>query len=280
MHLYLPKDKFPEAVIPYPFENRSQGYQRIPLVDHTTGSVHQGVGICELQPGGSIDYCLHTNEEGIYIIEGEVQLLRDRDVFRLSIDDYALVPYGIPHAYRNRGDKVARWFEISAPQPKPPGGWQDTYFFDMDWPDEIIAIDSADRRVRYIGHFDEKTAQSDSRGVSIGTREQKIYKFMGLPFGTNNFLLMRGVLGPGGIIGPHDHPIEEWYYAISGELEFTMEDKVYHLKPGDVTWTGVGAMHYWHNAGTEPFHWIETHVPEMPTLNGSRLYPYWEQFRK
>jgi uncharacterized cupin superfamily protein len=67
--------------------------------------VHQAVGICELQPGGSVDNCLHTNEEGIYIIEGELELMRDGRGLRLAADDYALVPFGIAHAYRNRGEK-------------------------------------------------------------------------------------------------------------------------------------------------------------------------------
>src|SRR3990170_4655351 len=111
MHLYIPREKLPKAVVPYPFEKRSKGYQRVPLVDHTTGSVHQAVGICELQPGGSVEYCLHTNEVGIYLIEGELELFPGRLAFRLWADDYALVPYGSAHAYRNRGDKIARWFE-------------------------------------------------------------------------------------------------------------------------------------------------------------------------
>ena len=279
MHLYIPHNKLPEAVVPYPFEKHSKGYHRIPLVDHTTGSVHQAVGICELQPGGVVDYCLHTNEEGIFVIEGQLEVLRDRQAFRLSADDFALIPYGIPHAYRNSGDKAVRWFEVSAPQPKAPGGWQDTIFFDAVWPEEVIPSGPEDPRVQLVGHFDEKTSESESRGVGIATRGQKIYKFMGLPFGTQNFLLMIGILEPGGIIGPHDHPIEEWYYGLSGELEFTMEEKVYHLHPGDVTWTGVGAMHYWHNTGNVPYRWIETHVPEMPTLYGSRNYPHWEKLR-
>lgn len=280
MHLYIPREKLPKAVVPYPFEKRSKGYQRVTLVDHTTGSVHQAVGICELQPGGSVEYCLHTNEEGIYVIEGELELLRDRQAYRLSADDYALVPYGIAHAYRNRRDKVARWFEISAPQPKPPGGWQDTYFFDAVWPEEVSKPDLEDPRVQLVGHFSEETLRAGTGGVGIGTRGLKNYYFMGLPFGTQHFLLMRGTLAPGGILGPHDHPIEEWYYGLSGELEFTMEGKLYHLRPGDVTWTGVGAMHYWHNAGDVTYRWIETHVPEMPTLHGARNYPYWERLGK
>ena len=278
MHLYIERNKLPKAVVPYPFEKRSKGYQRVALVDHSTGSVHQAVGICELQPNGSVGHCLHTNEEGIYIIEGELELLRDREAYWLSADDYALVPYGIPHAYRNRGDKVARWFEISVPQPKPPGGWQDTFFFDADWPKEVVKPDLKDPRNKFLGHFNEETTRYASV-VGIGTRGLKTYQFMGPPFGTQHFLLMRGVLEPAGTHGPHDHPIEEWYYALSGELEFTMEGKLYHLHPGDVTWTGVGAMHRWQNKGTVPFRWFETFAPQKPTVHGERNYPYWEKLR-
>jgi quercetin dioxygenase-like cupin family protein len=279
MHLYIPREKLPKAVVPYPFEKRSKGYQRVRLVDHTTGSVHQAVGICELQPGGSVDYCLHTNEEGIYIMEGEVELLRECQACRLSADDYALVPYGIPHAYRNTGNRVARWFEISAPQPKPPGEWQDTYFFDAVWPEEVFDLKSVDPRVKYVGRFSEDALRAISGRDGIGIRGLKNYHFMGLPFGTSHFLLLRGTLAPGGFLGPHDHPIEEWYYGLSGELDFTMEGKVYHLYPGDVTWTGVGAMHYWNNTGKETYCWMETHAPELPTTNGPRNYPYWERLR-
>jgi len=276
MHLYIERNKLPKAVIPYPFEKHSRGYQRVAHVDHSTGSLHQAVGVCELQPNGSVDYCLHTNEEGIYVIEGELELLRDREAFRLSADDYVLVPYGIPHSYRNRGDKVARWFEISVPQPNPPGGRQDTFFFDADWPKEVVKPDMEDPRVHLVGHFSEEKTQFST---SISTRKLKTYQFMGLPFGTNHFLLMRGVLEPGGNLGPHDHPIEEWYCGLSGELEFTMDEKLYHLKPGDVTWTGVRAVHRWQNKGKVPYHWIETHAPEMPRLHGIRNYPAWEKLR-
>lgn len=279
MHLYIEKSKLPKAVVPYPFEKRSKGYQRVPLVDHTTGSVHQAVGICILQPDGRVDNCLHTNEEGIYVIEGELDLLRDGQAYRLAANDFALVPFGIPHAYRNRGDKIARWFEISAPQPKPPGTWEDTFFFDAEWPKEVKRVDPGNPTLRLVGHFSEETARGNVGGTGIGTRGLRNWYFMGLPFGTHHFMLMQGYLEPGGYLGPHDHPIEEFYYGLSGELEFTMEDKIYHLKPGDVTWTGVGAMHYWHNKGKVPYRWLETHVPEFPSVTGVRIYPYWEQLR-
>ena len=87
-----------------------------------------GVGICQMQPKGNMESCVHANEKGIYVLEGELEMKRGHEVFRLSVDDYALIPYGMSHALRNTGAKTARWFEMQAPQPKPPGGWQDTFF--------------------------------------------------------------------------------------------------------------------------------------------------------
>ena len=122
--------KFDEGrfAVPDAFRGRSTGFERVGLIDHSHGSVHMGVGIGQLAPGGSVDPCVHANEKGIYVLEGELEVLRGPEAFRLAADDYALVPMGTVHALRNRGAVRARWFEMQAPQPKPPGGWQDLFF--------------------------------------------------------------------------------------------------------------------------------------------------------
>ncbi len=42
-----------------------------PLVNHTMGSVHTGLSICELAPDGTLDPHVHSFEEGFYILSGE-----------------------------------------------------------------------------------------------------------------------------------------------------------------------------------------------------------------
>lgn len=274
--MYIERNQL-KATVPHGYEKHSQGYQRFTLVDHSVSSVHMGVGICQLQPNGSVDFCVHANEEGIYVLEGDLEMKRDREAFRLSTDDYALVPYGAPHAYRNMGIKVARWFEVQAPQPKPPGGWQDTFFIgDADWPKEVVQPDLGDPRTRFLGHFKEEGGRSPS---GIGTHGLTVYQFINREFGAQHFSLMRGVFAVGGTLGPHDHPIEEGYYALSGEMEFEIEGEIYHLRPGDAVWTGVGVSHTWHNVGNVPFRWIETQAPQFPLQNGSRNYAHWEKLR-
>lgn len=272
--MFTERKNLPKAVVPYPFEKHSKGYERVMLVDHSIGAVHQAVGICELQPGGSVDCCLHTNEEAIYLFEGELEMLLDGKAFRLSAEDYALVPYGIPHAYRNRGKKAVRWFEAQAPQPKPPGGWQDTYFFEANWPEKVAAPDFEDPRTRFVGHFKEEAPLFPSGVEGNGPR---VHMFIKQELGSQHMLVHRGVFEPGGYLDPHDHAAEESFYGFGGELDLELEGTVYKIRAGDIAFAGVGAAHSWHNRGKEPFRWIETITPQFPTASATRKHRVWEK---
>jgi quercetin dioxygenase-like cupin family protein len=276
MHAYIPREKQKQSAVPHGYEKHAQGYQRISLVDHSTGSVHIGVGICQLEPNGTVDYCLHTNEEALYVLEGELEIMRDREAFRLSADDYALVPYGIPHAYRNRGRKAVRWLEAQAPQPKPPGGWPDTFFLDAEWPEEVAKPSFDDPRLQGVGHFREEGGHSP---LLFGVRGATVRFFITGAFGAQHMLLHRGALAPEGVFGGHEHPFEESFYALEGEVDLELEGTVYQLRSGDIAWAGVGAAHAWNNRGTVPFRWIETMAPQPPLRNGVLSHAYWDRLR-
>jgi uncharacterized cupin superfamily protein len=95
---YIGKFEESQFAVPYGYEQHSEGYERFALVDHSVGSVHMGVGICRLQPNGSVESSVHANEKGIYVLEGDVEIKRGGEGYRLSADDYALFPYGVPQA--------------------------------------------------------------------------------------------------------------------------------------------------------------------------------------
>ncbi len=257
--------------------NQSRGYERVTLVDHSVGSVHMGVGICQLQPGGYMESRVQANEKGIYILDGAVEMKRGYEAFRLSADDYAFVPYGTSHAFRNPGDTVARWFEIQAPQPKPPGGWQDTFFVgNTDWPQQVSPPDMEDIRTRCLGHFKGQKPMFP-QGIGIHGPTHTVYRFMEREFGAQQFFMMRGELAVGSVRGAHDHPVEESYFVLSGEADKEIEGKRYHLRPGDVVWAGVGTSHGLFHRGDVPFRWMETQAPQFPTQNGTRNYANWDK---
>lgn len=272
--------KFDESgfAVPHGYAQHSRGYERATLIDHAVGSVHMGAGICQLQPQGNVESRIHANEKGIYILEGELEMKRgEHEVFRLSADDYALIPYGTSHALRNTGAKTARWFEMQAPQPKPPGGWQDTFFTgDNDWPAQVRppALENPD--TRFLGHF---KAQKAMAPAAKGVSGLKVYRFMEQEFGAQLFFMMRGELAAGGERSYHDHTVEEFYFALSGETFMDIEGERFHLRRGDVAWTGVGAGHAFCQTGEAPFRWIETQAPQFPARNGTRNYIEWDKLR-
>ena len=272
--------KFDESgfAVPHGYAQHSLGYERATLIDHAVGSVHMGAGICRLQPQGSVESRIHANEKGIYVLEGELEMKRgEHEVFRLSADDYALIPYGTSHALRNAGAKAARWFEMQAPQPKPPGGWQDTFFTsDNDWPAEVSPPDFENLVAKSVGRF---KAQKPMAPRGDGTGGLSVYRFMEREFGAQSFFMMRGELSVGGARSRHDHTVEEFYFALSGEAFMDIEGERFHLRRGDVAWTGVGASHAFHHTGDAPFRWIETQAPQFPARNGTRDYADWDKLR-
>ena len=273
--------KFDESkfAVPHGYEEHSKGFERVSLVDHSVGSVHMGVGICQLQPKGSMEFCIHANEKGIYILEGEVEMRRGCEAFRLSKDDYALVPYGVSHAFRNTAKKAVRWFEIQAPQPKPPGGWQDTLFVgNTDWPPQVSPPDMEDIRTRFLGHFKGQKPMFP-QGIGSHGPTHTVYRFMEREFGAQHFFMMRGELAVGSTRGAHDHPVEESYFVLSGEADKEIEGKRYPLHPGDVVWAGVGTSHGLYHRGDVPFRWMETQAPQFPAQNPTRNYANWDKLR-
>ncbi len=263
--------------VPHGNEANSRGYERASLIDRTHGSVHMGVGICRLAPHGETASFLHANEKGIYVIEGEIDLRCGDAASKLGTEDFALIPYGTVHAFRNSTDKPARWLEMQAPQPKLPGGWQDTFFMDaFNWPEVVRAPDFASADTRFVGHFEEKNPIVNKR---LGAEGLYVHRFIERNLGSNHFYMMRGVLTPGGICDYHDHPVEEFYIGLSGTCDMEIEGKRFHLTAGSVVWTGVGTSHAFYQTGAEPFRWLETQAPQFPAQHGLRNYLEWNKLK-
>src|SRR4029434_4355024 len=82
------------------FDGHSRDYTAAPLISRSTGSVHTGLSIDQLAPGGAIDPHVHSFEEGIYILSGEPILTIGAESYQLRAGDYAAIKVGTPHAWR------------------------------------------------------------------------------------------------------------------------------------------------------------------------------------
>ena len=73
-------------------------------------------GLVEMSeiPAGSASplHVHHADDEGFYVLDGEVTLHLPGEQIHLGPGDFALAPRGVPHAYRV-GDRPARWLTTS-----------------------------------------------------------------------------------------------------------------------------------------------------------------------
>ena len=76
--------------------------------------------------------------------------------------------------------------------------------------------------------------------------------------------------------GPHDHPLEEAYYILEGEVEAVGDDKRYTLRAGDIFWTGVGCVHAFYNKSDRRVRWLETQSPQPPSNYSYRFNRDWD----
>jgi quercetin dioxygenase-like cupin family protein len=84
---------------------------------------------------------------------------------------------------------------------------------------------------------------------------------------------------PDGVAGPHDHPFEETYLFLEGDVEATFDGYSYQLGPGDVAFAGVGCVHGFRNLGDGPLRWLETQAPQPPGRHSYRFVRDWDYLR-
>jgi quercetin dioxygenase-like cupin family protein len=265
------------AQIPKGYDDHSKGLRRATYVDRAIGSVHMGVGVCFLQPGGSIKSHVHSFEESFYVLEGSVVVQIGEEDHKLVPGDFGLISTGVGHAWRNETGQSARWLEMQSPQPRPIGYSQDTFFL-ADGA-AVAGTATIDSSRPLVGHFDESKlprpgGPSQMEGFNP-TTGVAIKMFVDRSFGAIHQSLFLIQYSPGAKIDLHDHAFEESYLIVGGRVRATADGKTYDLGPGDVIWTGVGCIHSFENVGTEPVRWIETQAPLPPAKEVFRFERDW-----
>ena len=116
---------------PTPASATSSGLSRLRIVGPDEGAVHTEAAVGALTPGGWLGRHIHSFEEALYVLAGELILEIDGHVHRLVPGDFAHMAVGTWHALANAGSEPVRWFSVNTPMRlDPASGRRDTFFRD------------------------------------------------------------------------------------------------------------------------------------------------------
>ena len=278
------------------YQGHSAQFSRCSLVDHTVGSVHMGFGLCALGAGGRIDTHFHSFEESYWIVSGEPTLVLDGRAYRLAPGDCGVVPVGVQHAWLGPEKGEARWLDMLAPQPRAPGRPDDTFFLGPPSAFQQAKLDIRDPRSRHFFHMGDRDIQVDKLKVGASVDAPTVSSGMNTALLAYSGIAVKMLVDqrldaqlhtmfmveyqPGGVAHLHDHPLEEAYYILDGEVEAVADDKTYVLKPGDVFWTGVGCIHAFYNKSNTTVRWLETQAPQPPSRHSYRFNRDWDYVKE
>lgn len=267
------------AQTPGLYQEHSSGFRRATYVGPGMGSVHMGTGICYLDAHGSIEPHVHSFEESFYVLEGKIVVQIGDESFALSAGHFGLINTGTKHSICNASNEPVRWLEMHSPQPRHPDYGRDTFFLGGE---ASVQGKAPGNGTSMIGHFDDAQlpvpgGPSQMEGFNP-TTGVAIKMFVDRSFGAIHQSLFLIQYMPNAKIDLHDHTFEESYYIVSGHIKATADGTTYDLGPGDVIWTGVGCIHAFENAGSEPVRWIETQAPLPPAKEVFRFERDWLQY--
>ena len=152
-----------------------------------------------------------------------------------------------------------------------------------------------DPTLRLVGHYDGTPPQLEAlriadpaRGRAPAGMDTALVVYSGISvkmlvdrvFGADHVTMFTVDYELGGSAQQHDHPFEEAYYFLAGEVEAELDGQTYTLRPGDIVFAGVGSVHGFYNTGTERVRWIETQAPQPPARHAYRWVPSWERYER
>ena len=276
----------------------ADGLARNRVIGPDQGAVHTELAAVAFQPGGWLAPHVHSFEEALYVLEGELLLQLGERVHRLAAADFALIPTGLRHALGNSSTATTKLLSLNSPQRlDPSGGRKDTFF---EAPQDLDAMDAAavrpqfgDPTLRLVGHYEGTGPQLEALSVTDAARGRRpagmdtaILAYSGIsvkmlvdrPFGADHVTMFTVDYELGGAAQAHDHPFEEAYVFLAGEVEGELDGQAYTFRPGDVAFAPVGSVHGFYNTGTERVRWLETQAPQPPGRHAYRWVASWEQY--
>jgi mannose-6-phosphate isomerase-like protein (cupin superfamily) len=289
---YVTKIDGDKATTPAHYDGHSQGFRRQVLVTRATGSPHMTLSVGHLDPEGYVETALHSFEFSIYVLSGSLAVTTLGETTRLDADHCIVVPLGCTYSLRSL-DGPVQWLQISSPAELDDGRRQDTFFTgeplgespptlpDMRDPRNRNAVrfdgDSMDLRKLAAGSsVDAPTVSPSMATALLAYSGIGVKMLIDQQLGAQLHTMFVVDYQPTAIAHPHDHPFEEAYVFIEGEVHALVDGELLVLQPGDILWAGVGADHGFENRGSGLVRWIEVQAPQPPARHSYRFSREWE----
>ena len=283
---------------PMPLTATSSGLARQRFIGPPEGAVHTELSGVVLQPGGWLAPHVHSYEESLYVLDGDLLFVIGDRVHRLTGGDYTLMPTGMRHGIANTGSRAVRFLSLNSPQKvDPASGRKDTYF---EAPPDVAAWEATAERppfgdptLRFVGHYEGTGPQMEAlrvtdpaRGRAPAGADTAILAYSGISvkmlvdrnFGADHVTMFTVDYELGGAAQQHDHPFEEAYVFLAGEVEGELDGELHTFRPGDFAFAPVGSVHGFYNTGTERVRWLETQAPQPPVRHAYRWLASWERY--
>jgi mannose-6-phosphate isomerase-like protein (cupin superfamily) len=240
---------------------------------------------------------VHSFEESFYVLEGRIRVTSHGETREFGPDYCGVIPVGIAHSIANSADVEAKWIEMVAPRPRGLTEPADTFFIrgeEADGAPGRVLAGSAVRDPRARHFFRLLPEEMDVAALQRGSDAEAetvsasmataLLVYSGITvkmlvdqrLGAQLLTMFMVEYQPGGVAHPHDHPFEEAYLILEGEIEAVADGRRYTLRPRDVFWTGVGSVHAFYNTSNANVRWLETQAPQPPTQHSYRFDRDWE----
>jgi len=289
---YVTKIDNDKATSPADYEGHSKGFRRQVLITRATGSPHVTLSIGHLDLEGYVETALHSFEFSIYVLSGSLAVTTLGQTTRLDADHCIVVPLGSLYSLRTL-DGPVQWLQIASPAELDDGRRQDTFFTGVPLSEGQPELpDMRDPRNRNTARFDADSMDLRKLAAGSNVNAPTVSPSMATALlaysGIGVKMLIDQQLGaqlhtmfvvdyqPTAIAHPHDHPFEEAYVFVEGEVHALVDGELLVLHPGDVLWAGVGADHGFENRGSGLVRWIEVQAPQPPARHSYRFSREWE----
>jgi quercetin dioxygenase-like cupin family protein len=270
---------------------RSLGLTTCRLVGGGLGSTHMALTLVSLADG-HVDEHLHSFETSFYVLEGEPVLYLDGRGVGLKPGACGVVPVGVPHAFRSNGG--ALWLEMASPRPRADAS--DTFFLGPapDAPAEPLDVRDPRNRNLFLLTEGEMDLDRLKRGLVLGapvvsaSMATAVLAYSGIAvkmlvdqrLDAQLHTMFMVAYQPGALVHPHDHPFEESYYILDGEVDVVADGDRYTLRPRDVFWTATGCAHAFYEMQGKRVRWLETSAPAPPPRHSYRHERDWDYLRE